>query len=106
MEILEQADELIWDYPDFLLWRGELVLRFRPVFSSFKVDQGFLSGCHSQEFSFAGMSLVWGQYAVGGVGPLGVVIGHQPSGKDAAAIDGRVTRCEGGNGTCSDRLNA
>lgn len=74
-----------------MLWRGEVVLRFRPVFSPVKVDQGFLSDCHSHGFSFAGMSLVWGQYALGGVGPRGVVIG-QPSGKEAAAIEGRAIR--------------
>jgi putative integral membrane protein (TIGR02587 family) len=55
---------------------GEVVLLFRPACSPVKVDQGFLSGCHSYGFGFAGMDLIWGQDAVGGVGPLGVVIGQ------------------------------
>lgn len=88
-----------------MLWRGDVVLRFRPVSSPVEVDQGFLPGCHSHGFSFAGTSLVWGQYAVSGVGPLGVLIG-QPSGKYAAAIEGRAIRCEGCNGNCSDGGNA
>ena len=54
----------------------EVVLLFRPVCSLFKVDQGFISGCHSHGFGLAGMDLVGGQDAMGRVGPLGIVIGQ------------------------------
>ena len=53
----------------------EVVLLFRPVCSPVKVDQGFTSGCHFHGFRFVGMDLVGGQYAMGRVGSLGVVIG-------------------------------
>src|SRR6056297_1949978 len=56
--------------------RSEVVLLFRPECSPVKVDQGFTSGCHFHGFRFAGMNLFGGQYAMGRVGPLGVVIGQ------------------------------
>ena len=40
-----------------------------------KVDQGFLSGFHSNGLSFARMDFVRGQDAVSRVGPLGIEIG-------------------------------
>ena len=54
----------------------KVVLVLRPVCSPVKVDQGFMSGCHSHRFCFARIGLVWGQDAVGRVGSFGVVIGQ------------------------------
>jgi hypothetical protein len=54
----------------------EVVLLFRPDCSPVKVDQVFLSGCHSHGFGLVGMDLIRGQDAVGRVGPIGIVIGQ------------------------------
>jgi hypothetical protein len=55
----------------------EVVLVIRPLCSPVKVDQGFMSGCYSQWFCFAGIGLVRGQDAVGRVRSLEVVV-RQP----------------------------
>lgn len=61
-------------------FRGELyievVLVLRPLCSPVKVDQDFMSGCHSHGLCFALIGFVWGQDAVGRMGPLGIVIGQ------------------------------
>lgn len=53
----------------------EVVVLFRPECSLIKVDQGFISGCYSHGFCFAGMNLVGGQDVMGRVGPLGDLMG-------------------------------
>lgn len=70
MEVAQCADL------DSALEMIEVVLLFRPECSPVKVDQGFTSGCHFHGFRFADMDLFGGQYAMGRVGPLGVVIGQ------------------------------
>lgn len=64
----------LWPILKMHALRGEVVLLFRPECSPVKVDQGFTSGCHFHGFRFAGMDLVGGQYAMGRVGPFGIVI--------------------------------
>jgi hypothetical protein len=62
---------------------AEVVLVFRPLCSPVKVDQGFISGCHSHRLCFARIGLVGGQDAMGRVRLFGIVIGQPFS--DAAA---------------------
>ena len=54
----------------------EVVLVLRPLCSPVKVDQGFLSGCHSHWFFLARIGFVGGQDAVGRVRSFGIVIGQ------------------------------
>jgi len=54
----------------------EVVLVLRPLCSPVKVDQGFMSGCHSHWFCFARIGFVWGQDAVGRVRSFCIVIGY------------------------------
>jgi len=62
---------------------SEVVLVLRPLCSPVKVDQGFISGCHSHRLCFARIGLVGGQDAMGRVRSFGIVIGQPFS--DAAA---------------------
>src|SRR5690606_28744225 len=50
----------------------EVVLDIRPVCSPVKVDQGFMSGCHSHGFCSACIGFVGGQDAVGRVRSFGI----------------------------------
>lgn len=61
----------------------EVVLFFRPLCGPVKVDQGFISGCHSHRLCFGRIGLVGGQDAMGRVRSFGIVIGQPFS--DAAA---------------------
>ncbi|TVS01858.1 MAG: hypothetical protein EA407_11195, partial [Rhodobacteraceae bacterium] len=48
-------------FDTFRTFFREVVLLFRPDCSPVKVDQDFLSGCHSHGFSLVGMDLIRGR---------------------------------------------
>ena len=54
----------------------EVVLVFRPVYSLFKVDHGFKSGCHTRWFGFVVIGFARGQDAMGRMGPFSIVVGQ------------------------------
>ena len=58
------------------LWQIEVVLVFRPVYSLFKVDHGFKSGCHTRWFGFVVIGFARGQDAMGRMGPFSIVVGQ------------------------------
>ena len=69
------ADQIVL-VQDNLNTHTEVVLVFRPVYSLFKVDHGFKSGCHTRWFGFVVIGFARGQDAMGRMGPFSIVVGQ------------------------------